>query len=230
MKNLIEKIIQFRNPEFYFDPDIPLNHVLDLFLFKTISFIRSFKLMFRGKLPILIFLGQNVKFKALKNIVIGKWVNIGSYSTLSSYGRNTSLFIGNNVNIGNFSSLVVSHSLSNLGKSIIIEDNVGIGDYCHIGGAGGVLIKKDTIIGPYFSCHSSNHQFNDLSKLIRLQETKRIGIIIGKNCWIGAKVTILDGVIIGDGCVVAAGSVVNKEFESNCVIGGVPAKIIKRIS
>jgi acetyltransferase-like isoleucine patch superfamily enzyme len=68
---------------------------------------------------------------------------------------------------------------------------------------------------------------DDLNLAIRLQGVSRKGIKIGKNCWIGSKVTILDGVEIGDSCIVAAGAVVNKSFPSNSVIGGVPAKILK---
>ena len=52
-------------------------------------------------------------------------------------------------------------------------------------------------------------------------------IIIGNDCWIGRGATILGGVTIGDGCVIAAGSVVTKSFPDNVIIGGVPAKIIK---
>lgn len=52
---------------------------------------------------------------------------------------------------------------------------------------------------------------------------------IGNNCWIGAKTTILDGTIIGNHCVVAAGAVVKGIFPDNVIIGGVPARIIKEI-
>ena len=55
----------------------------------------------------------------------------------------------------------------------------------------------------------------------------RKGIKIGKNCWIGSKVTILDSVEIGSGCILAAGSVITKSFPDNSIIGGVPAKLIK---
>lgn len=52
-------------------------------------------------------------------------------------------------------------------------------------------------------------------------------IIVGKGTWIGARCTILPGVKIGDGCVIAAGTVVNKDIPSNTIYGGVPAKFIK---
>ena len=48
--------------------------------------------------------------------------------------------------------------------------------------------------------------------------------------WLGSNVTVLPGVTIGEGAIVAAGAVVTKDVESNTIVGGVPAKIIKRIS
>ena len=54
-------------------------------------------------------------------------------------------------------------------------------------------------------------------------------IHIGKNVWIGANATVLAGVTIGDGAVVAAGAVVTKDVEPNTIVGGVPAKVIKKI-
>ena len=57
-----------------------------------------------------------------------------------------------------------------------------------------------------------------------------VNIHIGKNVWIGANATILPGVSIGDGAVVAAGAVVTKNVAENTVVGGVPAKVIRKIN
>ncbi len=54
-------------------------------------------------------------------------------------------------------------------------------------------------------------------------------VIIGDNVWIGASVTIVPGVTIGDNAIIAAGAVVTKNVEPNTVVGGVPAKFIKNI-
>jgi acetyltransferase-like isoleucine patch superfamily enzyme len=120
-----------------------------------------------------------------------------------------------------------STTLYDLGSHITIGNNVGIGEFAYLGGAGGLDIGDDCIVGQYFSCHPENHVFSDTSMPIRLQGITRKGIRIGKNCWIGAKVTILDGVTIGDNCVIAAGAVVTRQMPADSVIGGVPARVLK---
>jgi acetyltransferase-like isoleucine patch superfamily enzyme len=71
--------------------------------------------------------------------------------------------------------------------------------------------------------------FEPTGVLYREQGVTRKGIKIGRNCWIGSNVIITDGVNIGDNCVVAAGAVVTKSFPDNSLLGGVPAKLIKKI-
>ena len=124
---------------------------------------------------------------------------------------------------------IISSSFNNIGEFIKIEANVSLGEFSHLGGAGGLVIGKDTIIGQYFSTQPEKHNFMDMSKPIRLQGVNRVGIKIGNNCWIGSKVTIVDGVELGNNCVVAAGAVVTRSFADNVMVGGIPAKIIRNL-
>jgi acetyltransferase-like isoleucine patch superfamily enzyme len=52
-------------------------------------------------------------------------------------------------------------------------------------------------------------------------------IIIGNHVWVGMNATILKGVTIGDGAIIAAGSIVTKDVKANTLVGGVPARILK---
>ena len=228
IRNLILKILRKKNPDFTLDSAVTSGVLLSLCWQKTSCFIRSFKLLFFGKIPKYLFLGRGVRFFNIANMRFGKFVQLEDQVYLNALG-NGPLELGNNVKIGAFSRLIISTSFNEIGRFIKIGDNVGLGEFAYLGGAGGLEIGADCIIGQYLSCHPENHHFEDTSRLIRHQGVKRKGIKIGKNCWIGAKVTILDGVVIGDNCVIAAGAVVTKSMPSNIVIGGVPARQIKKI-
>ena len=100
----------------------------------------------------------------------------------------------------------------------------GLAPFCYIDARNGILIGKNTWIGPRVSLISMNHDTNDYTKYI-----KDSPIQIGDNCWIGAGVIITAGVQLGNHTIVAAGAVVTKSFEGNVIIGGVPAKVIKEL-
>ncbi|MFY8327049.1 acyltransferase [Pseudoalteromonas sp. ZZD1] len=210
-----------KNKNFQLDPNVDSFYLIQLSLSKILELLRGII-----KLRKVVFLGKAVVVYSNRQLVVGKSVMIGAYSLVNCTGEN-GIKIGSSSSIGRFSSLSVSGSISDLGKGIIIGNNVGIGDFAHIGGAGGVEIGSDTIVGHNFSVHPENHNISDLDKPIRLQGVNRKGIVVGRNCWIGAKVTLLDGCSIGEGCVVAAGSVVRGNYPDNVIIAGVPAKIIK---
>lgn len=94
---------------------------------------------------------------------------------------------------------------------------------CYIQAFGGIRFGNNTYFGPNVAIVSANHSIEDLSKF----EVKG-PIIIGDNCWIGNGVTVTSGVELGNRTIVAAGAVVTKSFpEGNCIIGGIPAEIIK---
>jgi acetyltransferase-like isoleucine patch superfamily enzyme len=215
-------------PPFTLDKAVTSSILLSLSWQKAWQLFRSLGLLIYGKFPRWLFLGRNVQFFNLANIRFGKFVQLEDNVYLGALGRGP-IELGNNVKIGAFSRIIISTSFNNIGAHIRIGDNVGLGEFAYLGGAGGLEIGSDCIIGQYLSCHPENHHFERTDVLIRQQGTSRRGIKIGKNCWIGAKVTVLDGVTIGDNCVIAAGAVVTKSMPSNSVIGGVPAKVIRPI-
>ncbi|OYQ33333.1 hypothetical protein CHU92_13030 [Flavobacterium cyanobacteriorum] len=175
-----------------------------------------------------VFLGTSVTVLNKRNIVFGKNVTINSYTEIDAYASEKIVF-GDNVKIGSYSKLLSTSHLAKYGKGMVIGPNSAFGDFTHFGAPGGITIGRDVIGGSYISFHSENHNFSDPGILIREQGVNSKGIQVGNNIWIGAKVTFLDGATVGDNCVIAAGAVVRGEFPDNCIIGGVPAKIIKTI-
>ena len=226
MKSIIEKIIKRRNAQFKFDDEVDIWVIISLLIKTCFMFLRPIKYLLIGRNYLFSFFGSGVKIFNSKRVKLGKWVKIDDGVLLGGLGKGL-LEIGNNSGIGAHSRIEISQSFNNLGEFIKIGSSVGLGPFASLGGAGGLTIGDECIIGPYLSCHPENHVFTDLSTSIRFQGVTRKGIIIGSNCWIGAKVTILDDVIIGDNCVIAAGAVVTKSMPSNSVIGGVPARVLK---
>lgn len=226
MKNLIEKMIRLRNPYFEFDAALPFAPIMQFIWIQIGCLRRGLRVIIYLRKPKGLMLGRGVSFFYLSKIKWGKFLRLGDFVFISALSKNGIQF-GNNVTIGAFSRIIVSTTLNNLGDTIIIGDSVGIGEYASLGGAGGLAIGSECIIGPYLSCHPENHNYADLNVSIRHQGVNRKGIKIGRNCWIGSKVSILDGVELGEGCVIAAGAVVTKSFPENSIIGGVPAKLIK---
>lgn len=227
MRRLVHAIIRKKNPHFKLHPSVSTMAVVELVFQKGMAWLRSFKLLLRGKFPRLLFLGPGVQFFNASNIQLGKWVQLEERVTVSALSVEP-VRIGRNVRIGAFSKIIASTSFNNPGVGITIGNDVGIGEFAYLGGGGGLEIGAETIVGQYFSCHPENHNYADLDRAIRLQGVSRKGIKIGRNCWIGSKVTILDGVTIGENCIIAAGAVVTKSMPGNSIIGGVPAKVLKR--
>ncbi|WP_422395865.1 acyltransferase [Rhodococcus sovatensis] len=136
--------------------------------------------------------------------------------------------LGRNSTVGKYTRIECVGSLKYLGRGLIAGNNVGLGTDSFYGCAGGIEIGDDTIIGNFCSFHSENHIASSLDVPIREQGVSHSGIVIGRGCWIGARVTILDGATIGDGCIIAAGAVVTAgRYADNSIYGGVPAKLLK---
>lgn len=113
---------------------------------------------------------------------------------------------------------------------LLIGNNTWIGRNCSFYAENGIIIGNDVMISKDVSVISSDHSYDDPTKPIRCQGYKKANSIsIGNNVWLGEKSIILNEVNLGDNTVVGAGSVVTKNFPSNVVIAGNPARIIRHI-
>lgn len=108
-----------------------------------------------------------------------------------------------------------------VGKNFLANYNVTILDIAP------VHIGDYVMIGPSTLITTVNHPITPMGRRNHIGIAKPV--TIGNDVWIGGNVTILPGVTIGNNVVIAAGAVVSKDVPDNCVIGGVPAKVIKEI-
>ncbi len=115
---------------------------------------------------------------------------------------------------------------TNFGRFTTIGKHVFINHACSFLDMGGISIEDHVLIGPRVNLVTENHPADPSDR--RALITKPI--VIKRNVWIGAAATILPGVTIGENSIVAAGAVVSKDVPANTIVGGVPAKIIKRLS
>ena len=113
------------------------------------------------------------------------------------------------------------------GRSLVIGDDVDLALGVLITTSGGVVIGDRTLIGYRTQIISSNHRIPD--ELGRIFGAGHVDgrVEIGSDVWIGGGAIILPGVSIGDGAVVAAGSVVSRYVEAGAIVGGVPNRLIR---
>ncbi|MBR2630317.1 MAG: acyltransferase [Bacteroidaceae bacterium] len=115
---------------------------------------------------------------------------------------------------------------------IIIGNDCCFGAFNHITTISSIIIGNGLLTGKFVTITDNSHgkaDIHDMEQMpIKRKMASKGSIFIGDNVWIGDKATILPGVSIGDGVIIAANSVVTKDIPSFCVAAGVPAKIIKR--
>ena len=109
------------------------------------------------------------------------------------------------------------------GKNVKIGKNVVIQTYSLFMSAGGITIEDDVLVAANTQLISNNHDPEE-HQILTCKP-----VVLKRNCWIGAGATILPGVTVGENAIVGAGAVVTKDVEPNTVVGGIPAKLIKRL-
>lgn len=159
--------------------------------------------------------------KVRGNVKLGRGVYIASGSEAVAR-RNEEIIIGDN------SFILKGSLLYPYGGKIVIGKNVGVNPYCIIYGPGGTIIGDNVMIATSCVIISSNHNFDRVDIPMTSQGVTSKGIRIGNDVWLGARVVVLDGVEIGEGSIIGAGSVVSKSIPPYSIAVGVPAKVIKQ--
>lgn len=161
-----------------------------------------------------------VRFNSPSNIHLGSNVILRRACELLAGNQPDSIVIGNQSEIHEYVTL------RSFGGNIKIGDRTSINRMGLILGSGNVEIGNMVRIGPSVTITSSNHVFSDRNKPIVDQGIECKPVVISDDVWVGANATIMAGVFIGKGAVIAAGSVVTKNVNAYSIVGGVPAKVI----
>ncbi len=186
-----------------------------------------FQRLFFSKSKGMVLVGKGASIRYAKYLSVGKDFIIEDYAELNCMARER-IIIGDRVTIGRNAIIrPVNIYGSEIGVGLKIGNNSSIGPYSYIGCSGLIEIGNNVIMSPRVSIYSENHLFDDKETLIMKQGVKREFVKIEDNCWIASNSVILAGVTIGEGSVVASGSVVTKDVPPGSIVAGVPAKVIK---
>jgi len=157
--------------------------------------------------------GKNVKFEDFSEIhgLCSDGLNFGDYVTISRgvMIRPSSYYGGD------------------YGNGLTIGEHSSIGPYGYVGCSGKIVIGKNVMFGPKCSLFAENHVFSDTESSIKSQGVQQKGITIEDDCWIGSNVTILDGVTIGKGSVIGAGTLVTKDIPTGSIVVDKREKLIR---
>lgn len=173
---------------------------------------------------------RNAHLIGISGIEIGSGSSIEALATVST--RRTGTIRGlryaphGRVTIGRNCSIRTGAIVACSGGDISIGDDVSVNPYTILYGYGGLTIGSMTRIAAHVVIVPSNHVFRDPDMPIMLQPITGKGISIGHDVWIGAHVTALDGVTIGNRAVIGAGAVVTKDIPDASIAIGVPATVV----
>ena len=190
-------------------------------------FLRGFLWqVMRVRRPRRFFLGQGTKFVAVNNLRFGRRVSIGARSYIETSAIEP-VILGDGVALRENAWIQCRSGLNEKGAGLKLGRSVYIGPNTVIGVGGKITIGKGTQIGPGVSFAAESHEF--LEGSYTTNAVVRKGITVGQNCWFCNNVTVLDGVEIGEGSVVGAGSIVTRSLPAHCVAVGASARVIRQI-
>ncbi len=146
----------------------------------------------------------------------------GSYHEPDEVSRLMSQLTGGRVGAG-FGLFPPFHT--DFGLNLVIGEDVFINGGCHFQDQGGIEIGDRVLIGHRVVMATLDHDLAPTRRAL----LHAAPIRIGSDVWIGAGAVITRGVTVGDGAVIAAGAVVTRDVPPGCVVGGVPARVLRRV-
>lgn len=229
MKSLVEKTIsKIKGEPYQLDSAMTSVDLLIILKDKGLQALRgSWKGLFFGRKRGIAFIGKHVTIRHARHIRADRGLTVGDGAYINALSKD-GITLGDNVTIGAGSVIECTGVIRELGCGIRIGSHVGFAQNAFIAVRGPVEIGDDCIFGPNVAIHSENHVFAAPDTPIRLQGATREGVHIGRDCWVGEGAVILDGVTVGDGCVIAAGAVVTKDIPAFSIVGGIPARVLKK--
>ena len=186
------------------------------------------------KIRLLRFLSNHFQKIEEKTIESDPNLKLGSNSSIENpkviFGAEN-ISIGSNTSIGHSSWIAAFNSYlnQNFSPNIIIKNNVRIGNYACITAIDEIVIEDGCLFSEYVYISDHYHGVDPSTNLSPKDQPlfSKGKVFIGKNTFVGYRVTILSGVTLGRNCVIGSHSVVNKSFPDYSMIAGSPAKVIK---
>ena len=193
---------------------------------------------------------MNELMKSLRRAMYSLWIcralgSVGEHSVFSrplllQGGGQRRIKIGSHTRFGHHCVLGCwekygsGEDLQQFEPDIIIGNHCSIGEYCHITAINKIYIGDGLLTGRFVYIGDNTHgglSWEEASiPPVNRNLNSKGPITIGRNVWIGDRVSILGGVTIGDNVIIGAGSIVTHDVPSNCIAVGVPAKIVNKLS
>lgn len=170
--------------------------------------------------------GKDITIRHPHKIRIGDRVIIDDNAVLDAKGEgNRGLVIGDGVYIGRNTIVYCKNG------EITLEDRVNLSSNCQVFSSNDLTIGAGTVVGAFsYFLSGGEYDYADPTPFCEQNGTRTRGALrIGPDCWLAARVTVLDGASIGERCVVGAGAVVTQPLPPRSVAVGVPARVVKTV-
>ena len=217
---------RLKGHEYHLERSVPLSLLLGIMVRRLVWFARGvLKCLLLQQRFRIIFIGPRVNLRNARLIRFGRAVTLERGVIIDGLSRE-GVELGDNVMIGAY-SIVRASIPANLGAGVRMGKDSSVDAYSFMGAAGLIVIGENVIMGQHVSFHSENHNYERTDIPIKHQGTRRLGIVIEDDCWVGSNTVFLDGSHVERGCVIAAGSIVRGQIPAYSVAAGAPARVVK---